>query len=426
MADAVIEDPWQARVDRIRRRLPMPLLALSTAAAGVQAGFGHTWMRFELGLPAVALAAIWWVAVLLRLRPDTSSRWRLTAFAVHTALAAFLVWVSLPYGVYAYSGFLFAYGLGARWRPAGFAATGLIVSASLSGGYPSSDAGRTATYVVVAAVLVALVSNSASITNRMLEQNHERGQMISELAEANRRLEASMAENEELHAQLVASAREAGVVEERQRLAGEIHDTLAQGLTGIIAQLEAAEHNRQHPETWTRHVGQARGLARANLTEARRSVRALRPEQLDQASLPEAIGTLARTWSEGSAITAGLETTGTVVRAAPDIEAAVFRAAQEALANVAKHARATKVQITLTYLGDTLLLDVADDGTGFDAGAATDGYGLVGMRQRLGRVGGTLTVESPPGSGTILNALVPLAGPGEPAGPAEPGEGASR
>ena len=72
--------------------------------------------------------------------------------------------------------------------------------------------------------------------------------MISELAEANRRLEASMAENAELHAQLVAQAREAGIVEERQRLAGEIHDTLAQGLTGIIAQLEAAEHTRHHPD----------------------------------------------------------------------------------------------------------------------------------------------------------------------------------
>jgi signal transduction histidine kinase len=218
----------------------------------------------------------------------------------------------------------------------------------------------------------------------------------------------------------VTQARQAGIIEERQRLAGEIHDTLAQGLTGIITQLEAAEHNRHHPDTWPRHVARARALARANLTDARRSVRALRPEQLEQASLPEAIGTLARTWSETSMIDAELQTTGTVVRTDPDTEAAVFRVAQEALSNVTKHARATRVQITLTYLGDTLLLDVADDGTGFDAGATTDGYGLLGMRQRLSRVGGTLTVESSPGAGTILNASVPLAGPAEArsAGPA--------
>jgi signal transduction histidine kinase len=413
MSQPVVEDAWQARMDRMRRLLPMPLLLVSTVAAVVVAATQHTWTRLELGLPAVAMAAVWSSVVTARIRADISQSWRLAAFAVHTALAGFLVWVSLPYGIFAYTGFLFAYGLGSRWRAAGFVATALVVSAAMAGGYPSANAGRTAVYLVVAGVMVALVSNQASITNRMMEQNQERGQMISELAEANRRLEASMAENAELHAQLVAQARGAGIVEERQRLAGEIHDTLAQGLTGIIAQLEAAEHNRHHPDTWPRYVTQARALARANLTEARRSVRALRPEQLEQASLPEAIGTLARTWSAESAIAADLETTGTVIRAAPGTEAAVFRAAQEALANVAKHAQAAKVQITLSYLGDTLLLDVADDGTGFDPGAGTDGYGLAGMRQRLNRVGGTLTVESSPGSGTVLNASVPLTGPAE-------------
>ena len=452
MPEVVMEDPWQARMDRLRRLMPVPLLLVSTVGALAVTAQQHSWSRFELGLPAVAAAAVWSVAVTARIRPDASAGWRLTAFAVHTALAAFLVGISLPYGVFAYSGFLLAYGLGGRWRIAGFAATALVVSAAMAGGYPSGDGGHTLTYLLVAAVLVALTMNSASITNRMVEQNQERGRMIGELAEANRRLEASMAENAELQAQLVTQARQAGMVEERQRLAGEIHDTLAQGLTGIIAQLEAAEHTRNHMDTWPRHVAQARALARANLTDARRSVRALRPEQLEQASLPEAIGALARTWSEESKIDADVETTGTIVRSDPDTEAAVFRAAQEALSNVAKHARAGKVQITLTYLGDTLLLDVADDGSGFDAGtgfdadagAATDGYGLVGMRQRLSRVGGTLTVESSPGSGTILNASVPLAGPAkaEPAatgpattGPAKadpaetatgPAEGASR
>jgi signal transduction histidine kinase len=411
MADGAIEDPWQARMDRMRRLLPVPLLLVSTSLAAVVAATQHTWARFELGLPLAAAAILWWAAVTARFRPDASTGWRLTAFAVHTALTGFLVWVSLPYGVFAYTGFLFAYALGGRWRAAGFIATALVVSAAMAGGYPSGNAGQTVTYLVVAGVLVALVTNSASITNRALEQNQERGRIISELAEANRRLEASMAENAELHAQLIAQARESGIVEERQRLAGEIHDTLAQGLTGIIAQLEAAEHARHHADRWSRHVAQARALARANLTEARRSVRALRPGQLEEAGLPEAVGALARTWSQGSMIAADLQTTGTVARAGPDTEAAVFRAAQEALSNVAKHAQATKVQITLTYLGDTLLLDVADDGTGFDPSATTGGYGLAGMRQRLSRVGGRLTVESSPGSGTILNASVPLAGP---------------
>jgi signal transduction histidine kinase len=222
-----------------------------------------------------------------------------------------------------------------------------------------------------------------------------------------------MEENSRLHAQLVDQARAAGVTEERQRLAGEIHDTLAQGLTGIIAQLEAAEHTRQDPGELSRHLASAAGLARSSLTEARRSVRALRPGQLETASLPEALAELASGWAEQTGVTARLDTVGTPVRAGAEVEAAVFRTAQEALSNVTKHARAQRVQLTLSYAGDTLLLDVADDGTGFDPAAprparGSGGYGLTGMEQRLDRVGGRLTVESAAGLGTTVNAAVPL------------------
>ena len=161
----------------------------------------------------------------------------------------------------------------------------------------------------------------------------------------------------------MVQAREAGVTEERQRMAGEIHDTLAQGLTGIIAQLEAADHTRDDEGELSRHLGQAAALARSSLTEARRSVRALRPGQLEQASLPEALAELARGWSEQTGVAARLDTTGTPVRAGADVEAALFRVTQEALSNVAKHAQAGRVQLTLSYTGDMLLLDVADDGT---------------------------------------------------------------
>ena len=219
----------------------------------------HAWARFTVGLPLAAASAVWWALVTWRLRGDASTRWRLLVFGVHTGLAAALVWVSPLYGVFAYVGFLFAYGLGPRWRLPGFAATALVVSAAMSGAYPSSDAGKTFTYLLVAVVLFSLVLTTASITTRALDQNQERGHMIDELAEANRRLAASMAENAALHAQVVAQAREAGVVEERQRLAGEIHDTLAQGLTGIISQLEAAEHSRQRPDDWSRHLDAGSG-----------------------------------------------------------------------------------------------------------------------------------------------------------------------
>jgi signal transduction histidine kinase len=391
---------------RMRRLLPAPLLAVSTVGALVAPSAGGGWTAWDTAL--VAAAAVWSVAVTARLTPDASPRWRLVAFAVHTVLAGLLVGTDTWFGVFAYSGFLFAHGLGRPWRIPAFAATALIVSGAMAGGYPTGIGDGLLTYLLVAGVLLALVINSASITHRALEQNDDRGRMIRELAEANSRLEESMAENAALHAQLIEQARAAGAVEERQRLAGEIHDTLAQGLTAIVAQLQAAEQARHQPEEWSRHVTQARSLARSSLTEARRSVRALRPEQLENATLAEALGELTCGWSQQSGIVAELETAGSATRAPADTEAALFRVAQEALTNVARHAHASKVRLTLTYLDDMLLLDVADDGTGFDPAVESGGYGLVGMRHRLDGVGGTLTVESTPGYGTTLNAAVPL------------------
>ena len=397
-------------MDRLRRLLPLPLLAVSTAAALVAPSAGGGWTARDTAL--VAAAAVWSAVITARLRPDASPRWRLVTFAVHTALAGLLVGVDTWFGLFAYCGFLFAYGLGPRWRIPAFAATALIVSGAMAGGYPASGGDDLLSYLLVAAVLLAVVINSASITYRALEQNLERGRMIRELAQGNRRLEESMAENAALQARLVEQARAAGVEEERRRLAGEIHDTLAQGLTAIVAQLQAAEQVRHRPEEWSRHLTQARSLARSSLTEARRSVRALRPEQLENATLAEALGELTSGLSQQSGIVAELESAGTATRAPADTDAALFRVAQEALTNVSRHAKASKVRLTLTYLDDTLLLDIADDGVGFEPAGDSGGYGLIGMRQRLARVGGALTVESTPGYGSTLNAAVPLPGEG--------------
>ena len=133
--------------------------------------------------------------------------------------------------------------------------------------------------------------------------------MIVELAEANRQLETMMAENTGLHAQLLTQAREAGVLEERQRMAREIHDTLAQGLAGIITQLEAAQQaglqaagghgdgREASRADWERRISNATRLARDSLSEARRSVRAVRPEALENTKLPEALAEVAGRWS---------------------------------------------------------------------------------------------------------------------------------
>jgi signal transduction histidine kinase len=265
--------------------------------------------------------------------------------------------------------------------------------------------------IFIVALQTAAVTGGSLFGVRVMEEQEKRKQMVADL-------EAALKENAGLHAQLVAQAREAGVLDERQRLAGEIHDTLAQGLTGIITQLEAAEQSRNDTGEWQRHVEQARKLARESLSEARRSVQALRPGQLEGSRLPEAIAHLAKEWSHTSGVPVRIETTGEAVALSPELEITLFRVAQEGLTNVARHANATRVGLTLSYLEDVVRLDVRDDGVGFDAGlestadagANGHGYGLSAMRQRLRRVGGSLEVESGLGGGTAISASVPTSG----------------
>ena len=218
-------------MDRLRRLLPLPLLAVSTAAALVAPSAGGGWTARDTAL--VAAAAVWSAVITARLRPDASPRWRLVD--VRRAHRAGRVCWSASTPGSACSPTAASCSRTGSARAGGFpafAVTALIVSGAMAGGYPTGAGDDLLTYLLVAGVLLAVVINSASITYRALEQNLERGRMIRELAEANRRLEESMAENAVLHARLVEQARAAGVVEERRRLAGEIHDTLAQGLTG--------------------------------------------------------------------------------------------------------------------------------------------------------------------------------------------------
>lgn len=402
---------WQERSDRIARLLMLPMLAISTLLAVITLpAVGAENHRFQVGIGVVAVAALWSAGLLRYPVSGVPLRTRWMVFGFHLALGAALVWVNPWYGVFAFTGYFLADELGGRVRRVGFVAVALVSAASQAAGYPDGANAHTVTYVIMAGFNVVAVLLMVNLTNRVLEQNTERGRMIAELAEANRRLQASMDENTGLHAQLLTQAREAGVAEERGRLAGEIHDTLAQGFAGIITQLEAARRAHADPAEWSRHLELADALARENLTEARRSVRALRPEQLEQASLSDALAVLAEDWSRRAQIPADVVTTGEPVRACAETEMAAFRIAQEALANVARHAHATRARVTLSYLGDTLLLDVADDGTGFDPadGPPPARFGVTGMRQRADSVSGTLSIESAPGDGTTVNAVFPL------------------
>lgn len=228
---------------------------------------------------------------------------------------------------------------------------------------------------------------------------------------------------EATRADLAQSEREAGKLAERQRLAHEIHDTLAQGFISIIMHLEAAEQALPSDATATeRHLSQARQTSRESLEQARRVVNDLRPELLEHAPFDKAVERVVNDWSAGSGVTAVFTCTGDCLPLHPEVEVTLLRATQEALANIRKHAQASDVQVTLSYLGDVVILDVQDDGVGFVLGGGggetatsatlsegvAGGFGLVAMHQRVEQLGGELLIESELGEGTTVAVSIPL------------------
>jgi signal transduction histidine kinase len=206
--------------------------------------------------------------------------------------------------------------------------------------------------------------------------------------------------------------RQAAVLEERNRLAREIHDTLAQGFTGIVVQLEAAEDVlAETPAEAQAHMACARQLARVSLAEARRSVRALRPRALTDSDLPTALPRLVEQVTAQTSIRAQVQVHGTPAPLPPEVENALLRISQEALINTVKHAKARSVQLVLTFDVAAVHLRVTDDGQGFDPQQATirEGFGLVSMRERAERLGGRFTLTSQTTHGTTVMVVVPMA-----------------
>jgi signal transduction histidine kinase len=252
----------------------------------------------------------------------------------------------------------------------------------------------------------------AHLTTQEAERSRERTETITELERTNTALQQALDENAALHAQLLVQAREAGVADERRRLAAEIHDTIAQGLTGIIAQLQVVA-NAPDLTTARTHLDRASALARHSLGEARRSVQNLAPVALEHDGLPEALKKTVAEWGERTGVRAEFTVTGITEQLHDEVSATLLRIAQEALSNAARHARATRVGVTLSFLGEDVILDIRDDGEGFDPLALpertrTGGFGLDGMRARAERIAGSLAIEAEPGHGTALSARVPL------------------
>ena len=203
------------------------------------------------------------------------------------------------------------------------------------------------------------------------------------------------------------------VLEERVRLAREIHDTLAQGFVGISSQLDAVALTLNgHLESARTHLDLARKMARHSLTEARRSVMDLRASALESQDLPAALSQAARQWTAGSPVKVHVDVEGAGRRLPEEMEQHLLRIAQEAVTNTVKHAHAKEVWIHLAMNNGTLKMRVADNGEGFeqtDAFSEIGGhFGILGMRERAERLGGELQLHSEPGEGTEVEVTVPL------------------
>ena len=394
---------WEGGFDKVVEWAPYATLAISLVLSLLE---GPTWSDRLVSLGLSALAAAWclFLFTLPRDRREDQT-WVRVYFAGLMVFAALLMFHQFIFFVFVITGFIHAFLL--KPAAAGFVGVGLtslIVNSGIV--YPEASADAWWTFGII--VVIQTVAVGFGIIG---------GEKLSDLSEQRRRslveLEAALEENAGLHAQLVAQAREAGVNDERQRIAGEIHDTIAQGLTGVITQLEAANQVKSDPAELQRRLDNATSLARESLAEARRSMRAILPAPLEGRHLPEALADEAARWSSLNRVPTEVTTTGETQGLHPEVEVTMLRVAQEALANVAKHAKASRVGVTLSYMGDVVTIDVRDNGTGFtpvhatNGAGADSGFGLTAMRQRVERLAGTLEIESEPGGGTAVCATLP-------------------
>jgi signal transduction histidine kinase len=394
---------WEGGFDKVVEWAPYVTLSISLVLSLLDT---PTWNDRLISIGLSAGAALWCLFMFTLPRHRRQEQgWVRVYFAGLMVFAALLMFHQFIFFVFVITGFIHAFLL--KPAAAGFVGVGvtsLIVNSGIV--YPEANSDAWWTFGII--VVIQTVAVGFGIIG---------GERIGNLSEQRRRslieLEAALEENAGLHAQLVAQAREAGIHDERQRIAGDIHDTIAQGLTGVITQLEAAARCKDDPMELQRRLDNATNLARASLDEARRTMRAVLPAPLEDRHLPQALADETARWSTLSHVPVEMVTTGEAHSLHPEVEVTMLRVVQEALANVAKHASASRVGVTLSYMGDVVTVDVRDDGAGFRRGKEVNGlsgdagFGLTAMRQRIERLAGTLEIESEPGVGTAVSATLP-------------------
>ncbi|MFD5393746.1 sensor histidine kinase [Streptomyces sp. NPDC127097] len=393
------------------------MVAALLALAAVRAVADRTPDAPAVLAAAVALCALYVTGPRLpRLRTSTGAAalW-LTALAlvwlVLLALTPDGVWVAFPLF------FVQLHLLPTRWALPAVAATTLAAIAGFGWHTHTLSVGTVLGPALGAAVAVAVVLGYEAL----YRESEQRRRLIEELTAT--------------RGELADAEHAAGVLAERERLAREIHDTLAQGLSSIQLLLRAAERALpERPGTALGHVRQARTAAVDNLAEARRFVRALSPPDLEAGSLPAALERLCATTARTSPLAVHCQVSGVPTALPTPHEVALLRIAQSALANTVRHAAAGRVELTLSYMDTEVALDIVDDGTGFvpaevpapgSAAVPGTGFGLAAMRARARALQGTLVVESAPGEGTAVAVTLPCPAPAPAAAPHAAPEAAS-
>ena len=377
------------------------LLVIAVARLFADPEVGH--VRWVALVGAAALGAVYAVGPLSQ-RQWTHPRVALVWLAVVTALWALLLLVSPDFSWVAFPLFFLHLHLLRWWHAVGAVAviTGLVVLTQ----WLHADTLEVAMLLgpVIGAVFAVVIALGYAALHA--ESEHRR-RLIDDLTRT--------------RAELAASEHAAGVATERERLAREIHDTLAQGLSSLVLLLRTAQ-NRAGSEEVASPIEEARQAAQDNLAEARRFVRDLSPPGLRNESLSQALGRLCERTAREADLDARFYLvgggSGDSVTLPPGYDVALLRAAQASLANVTAHARAGVAVVTLSYLDAEVTLDVYDDGRGLqpddeEPSTGDTGYGLPALRRRITALGGAVDVESAPGQGTVVAIRLPLTGEGD-------------
>lgn len=372
------------------------LNAAGLIAAQVSPATGLRHLISAAAMAALMIFTEWWI------RQDVEPMWRRFAVGgVNTALLAVAIAVTPIAGIASWSGYmLYASLFTGLPMLLCVAVSCVLMTATQRYGWHNLLLPWWASllcWVLNMAIGLAVVAVIDARETTLLRRREITDQLVAERSR-----------NAELQQEIVEQATRAGVRDERARLARELHDTVAQGFVAVVTQLESIDE-RGLRDSARERVENAKTLAREGLGEARRAVNALQPVPLETRPLTSALQEHLTEFSRRNGIAAAMRVDGSARRL--DGDDALLRISQESLTNVAKHSGASQVVVTLTYLDDTLILDIRDDGCGFAPDRIRrdfdGGYGLTTMAERAELIGADFAIESEPGAGCVVSVSVP-------------------